>query len=121
MATLGRWRWDRPVPVPHMGLGNPLLQGVLGLAGSGGPGVPSKPGVTHALQTEQSHVEEVRLRPVVSGARRRLPVTEGIVEVRYKDGWAQICDEGWDTKNSRVICGMMGFPAEKKVNRNFYK
>ncbi|XP_066853028.1 lysyl oxidase homolog 3 isoform X2 [Anser cygnoides] len=76
---------------------------------------------SNVIETEQSHVEEVRLRPVVSGARRRLPVTEGIVEVRYKDGWAQICDEGWDTKNSRVICGMMGFPAEKKVNRNFYK
>lgn len=103
---------------PHGSGDPPLLQGILGLAGSG---VPSKPGVTPALQTEQSHVEEVRLRPVVSGARRRLPVTEGVVEVRYKDGWAQICDEGWDTKNSRVICGMMGFPAEKKVNRNFYK
>nr|XP_038034467.1 lysyl oxidase homolog 3 isoform X3 [Anas platyrhynchos] len=76
---------------------------------------------SNVIETEQSHVEEVRLRPVVSGARRRLPVTEGVVEVRYKDGWAQICDEGWDTKNSRVICGMMGFPAEKKVNRNFYK
>ncbi|KAI1238078.1 hypothetical protein IHE44_0012790 [Lamprotornis superbus] len=72
-------------------------------------------------RTEQSHVEEVRLRPVVSGGRRQLPVTEGIVEVRYKDSWAQICDQGWHSHNSRVICGMMGFPAEKKVNRNFYK
>uniref|UniRef100_A0A8D2PT25 SRCR domain-containing protein n=1 Tax=Zosterops lateralis melanops TaxID=1220523 RepID=A0A8D2PT25_ZOSLA len=69
----------------------------------------------------ESHVEEVRLRPVVSGGRRQLPVTEGIVEVRYKDSWAQICDQGWDSHNSRVICGMMGFPAEKKVNRNFYR
>lgn len=77
--------------------------------------------LTCALQTEQSHVEEVRLRAVVVGARRQLPVTEGIVEVRYKDGWAQICDEGWGSQNSRVICGMLGFPAEKKVNRNFYK
>ncbi|KAM9660626.1 lysyl oxidase homolog 3 isoform 8-T8 [Morphnus guianensis] len=76
---------------------------------------------SNVIETEQSHVEEVRLRPVVSGARRQLPVTEGIVEVRYKDGWAQICDEGWDSQNSRVVCGMMGFPAEKKVNRNFYK
>lgn len=66
-------------------------------------------------------MEEVRLRPVVSGGRRQLPVTEGIVEVRYQDGWAQICDEGWSNQNSRVICGMMGFPAEKKVNRNVYK
>uniref|UniRef100_A0A8D2NCT0 Lysyl oxidase homolog n=1 Tax=Zonotrichia albicollis TaxID=44394 RepID=A0A8D2NCT0_ZONAL len=46
---------------------------------------------------------------------------EGIVEVRYKDSWAQICDQGWDSHNSRVVCGMMGFPAEKKVNRNFYR
>ncbi|KAM7112349.1 lysyl oxidase homolog 3 isoform 6-T6 [Ciconia maguari] len=76
---------------------------------------------SNVIETEQNHVEEVRLRPVVSGARRQLPVTEGIVEVRYKDGWAQICDEGWDSQNSRVVCGMMGFPAEKKVNRNFYK
>ncbi|KAK4818551.1 hypothetical protein QYF61_014687 [Mycteria americana] len=76
---------------------------------------------SNIIETEQNHVEEVRLRPVVSGARRQLPVTEGIVEVRYKDGWAQICDEGWNSQNSRVVCGMMGFPAEKKVNRNFYK
>uniref|UniRef100_A0A8C4YQL8 SRCR domain-containing protein n=1 Tax=Gopherus evgoodei TaxID=1825980 RepID=A0A8C4YQL8_9SAUR len=69
----------------------------------------------------ENQVEELRLRPVVSGARKRLPVTEGVVEVRYKEGWAQICDEGWNPKNNRVVCGMMGFPAEKKVNRNFYK
>ncbi|KFU85589.1 Lysyl oxidase 3, partial [Chaetura pelagica] len=76
---------------------------------------------SNVIETEQSQGEEVRLRPVVSGARRLLPVTEGIVELRYKDGWAQICDQGWDSRNSRVVCGMMGFPAEKKVNRNFYK
>ncbi|XP_032915608.1 lysyl oxidase homolog 3 isoform X2 [Catharus ustulatus] len=76
---------------------------------------------SNVIETEQSHVEEVRLRPVVSGGRRQLPVTEGIVEVRYKDSWAQICDQGWHSHNSRVVCGMMGFPAEKKVNRNFYK
>lgn len=72
-------------------------------------------------QTEQNQVEELRLRPVVSHARRPLPVTEGIVEVRRRSGWAQICGEGWDGRNSRVVCGMLGFPAEKKINRNFYK
>ncbi|XP_030331394.1 lysyl oxidase homolog 3 isoform X2 [Strigops habroptila] len=76
---------------------------------------------SNVIETEQSHVEEVRLRAVVAGAQRQLPVTEGIVEVRYKDSWAQICDEGWGSHNSRVVCGMLGFPAEKKVNRNFYK
>lgn len=77
--------------------------------------------VFHSSQTEENRVEELRLRPVVSHARRPLPVTEGIVEVRRRSGWAQICDHNWGAQNSRVICGMLGFPAEKKVNRNFYK
>ncbi|XP_066575809.1 lysyl oxidase homolog 3A isoform X6 [Amia ocellicauda] len=72
-------------------------------------------------QVEENRVEEVRLRPVVATAKKRMPITEGIVEVKYKDGWAQICDVDWNSKNSRVICGMMGFPNERKANRNFYK
>ncbi|XP_030626524.1 lysyl oxidase homolog 3B isoform X2 [Chanos chanos] len=73
------------------------------------------------VQVNENRVEEVRLRPVLSMAKRRMPITEGVVEVRYKDGWAQVCDIGWTPKNSRVICGMMGFPHERKVNKNFYK
>uniref|UniRef100_A0A8C5TRM1 Lysyl oxidase like 3 n=1 Tax=Malurus cyaneus samueli TaxID=2593467 RepID=A0A8C5TRM1_9PASS len=57
----------------------------------------------------RNHVEEVRLRPVVSGGRRQLPVTEGIVEVRYKDSWAQICDQGWDSHNRARGTGVLGF------------
>lgn len=72
-------------------------------------------------QVEEDRIEAIRLRPVVSAAKKRMPITEGIVEVKYKDGWAQICDLGWTPKNSRVICGQMGFPLERKVNRNFYK
>ncbi|XP_033498270.1 lysyl oxidase homolog 3B isoform X1 [Epinephelus lanceolatus] len=69
----------------------------------------------------ENKIEEVRLRPVVTMSRKKLPVTEGVVEVRYKDGWAQICDLGWTIKNTRVVCGMLGFPHERKVNKNFYK
>ncbi|XP_049452066.1 lysyl oxidase homolog 3B isoform X2 [Epinephelus fuscoguttatus] len=69
----------------------------------------------------ENKVEEVRLRSVVTMSRKKLPVTEGVVEVRYKDGWAQICDLGWTIKNTRVVCGMLGFPHERKVNKNFYK
>ncbi|XP_041134425.1 lysyl oxidase homolog 3B isoform X6 [Polyodon spathula] len=72
-------------------------------------------------QVEENRVEEIRLRPVVSSAKKRMPITEGIVEVKYKDGWAQICDDGWTPKNSHVICGMFGFPQERKANKNFYK
>ncbi|XP_026196105.1 lysyl oxidase homolog 3B isoform X2 [Anabas testudineus] len=72
-------------------------------------------------QVDESKIEEVRLRPVVAMAKKKLPITEGVVEVKYKDGWAQICDLGWTIKNTRVVCGMLGFPHERKVNKNFYK
>uniref|UniRef100_A0A3Q2VLU9 Lysyl oxidase homolog n=1 Tax=Haplochromis burtoni TaxID=8153 RepID=A0A3Q2VLU9_HAPBU len=70
---------------------------------------------------DENKVEEVRLRPVVGVAKKKLPITEGVVEVKYKDGWAQICDVGWTAKNTRVVCGMLGFPHERKVNKNFYR
>lgn len=73
------------------------------------------------VQVDDNKVEEVRLRPVVAVAKRKLPVTEGVVEVKYKEGWAQVCDVGWTPKNTRVVCGMLGFPHERKVNKNFYK
>uniref|UniRef100_UPI0037E8D5CE lysyl oxidase homolog 3B isoform X1 n=1 Tax=Semicossyphus pulcher TaxID=241346 RepID=UPI0037E8D5CE len=72
-------------------------------------------------QVNENRIEEVRLRPVVAMAKKKLPITEGVVEVKYKDGWAQICDHGWTIKNTRVVCGMLGFPHERKVNKNFYK
>lgn len=80
---------------------------------SSGP-VPSQ--VDHHLQ-----VEEVRLRPAVEWGRRPLPVTEGLVEVRLPDGWSQVCDKGWSAHNSHVVCGMLGFPGEKRVNMAFYR
>ncbi|XP_035814090.1 lysyl oxidase homolog 3B isoform X1 [Amphiprion ocellaris] len=70
---------------------------------------------------DENKIEEVRLRPVVAMAKKKMPITEGVVEVKYKDGWAQICDIGWTIKNTRVVCGMLGFPHERKVNKNFYK
>uniref|UniRef100_A0A2K5RX37 Lysyl oxidase homolog n=1 Tax=Cebus imitator TaxID=2715852 RepID=A0A2K5RX37_CEBIM len=72
--------------------------------------------VEHHLQ-----VEEVRIRPAVGWGRRPLPVTEGLVEVRLPDGWSQVCDKGWSAHNSHVVCGMLGFPSEKRVNAAFYR
>ncbi|KAM6969450.1 lysyl oxidase homolog 3B isoform 2-T2 [Tautogolabrus adspersus] len=69
----------------------------------------------------ENRIDVVRLRPVVAMAKKKMPITEGVVEVKYKDGWAQICDQGWTIKNTRVVCGMLGFPHERKVNKNFYK
>uniref|UniRef100_A0A8C7CMK7 Lysyl oxidase homolog n=1 Tax=Oncorhynchus kisutch TaxID=8019 RepID=A0A8C7CMK7_ONCKI len=71
------------------------------------------------VQMDENKVEKVRLRPVVP--TKKMPITEGVVEIKYRNGWVQICDVGWTSKNTRVICGMLGFPDEKKVNKNFYK
>ncbi|XP_077419545.1 lysyl oxidase homolog 3B isoform X2 [Vanacampus margaritifer] len=70
---------------------------------------------------DENKLEEVRLRAVLAAAKKRLPITEGVLEVKYKDGWAQVCDAGWTVKNTRVVCGMLGFPHERKVNKNFYR
>uniref|UniRef100_A0A8K9UEL0 Lysyl oxidase homolog n=1 Tax=Oncorhynchus mykiss TaxID=8022 RepID=A0A8K9UEL0_ONCMY len=79
------------------------------------------PGFVHSniIDMDENKVEKVRLRPVVP--TKKMPVTEGVVEIKYRNGWVQICDVGWTSKNTRVICGMLGFPDEKKVNKNFYK
>eukprot|EP00079_Xenopus_tropicalis_P032275 XP_017946046.1 PREDICTED: lysyl oxidase homolog 3-like [Xenopus tropicalis] len=75
----------------------------------------------NTIETEQRQVEEVRLRPVIASAKNRLPISEGILEIRHRDSWGQVCDIGWNEKNSRVVCGMLGFPSDKRVNKNFYK
>uniref|UniRef100_A0A8C5UT88 Lysyl oxidase homolog n=1 Tax=Microcebus murinus TaxID=30608 RepID=A0A8C5UT88_MICMU len=82
------------------------------------------PGFKDSNVIEVEHnpqVEEVRLRPGVGWGRRPLPVTEGLVEVKLPDGWSQVCDKGWSAHNSHVVCGMLGFPSEKRVNTAFYR
>ncbi|CAL8283601.1 unnamed protein product [Lota lota] len=76
---------------------------------------------SNIIDVDENKVEEVRLRVVVGGAKKKMPVTEGVVEVKHKDSWSQICDLGWTAKNTRVVCGMLGFPHERKVNKKFYK
>lgn len=91
-----------------------------GRTGKGHPDTPSS--ACGRIQVEQHlQVEEVRLRPAVGRGRRPLPVTEGLVEVRLPDGWSQVCDHGWSAQNSHVVCGMLGFPGEKRVNTAFYR
>uniref|UniRef100_A0A665TCW5 Lysyl oxidase homolog n=1 Tax=Echeneis naucrates TaxID=173247 RepID=A0A665TCW5_ECHNA len=65
-------------------------------------------------------VEDVRIRATYSH-RKRIPITEGFLEVKDGGKWRQICSEEWTEMNTRVICGMYGFPGEKRFNARPYK
>uniref|UniRef100_A0A8C6SYS9 Lysyl oxidase homolog n=1 Tax=Neogobius melanostomus TaxID=47308 RepID=A0A8C6SYS9_9GOBI len=58
-------------------------------------------------------VEDVRIRAILSSYRKRVPVTEGYVEIKDGGRWKQICNADWTPHNSRVICGMFGFPGRR--------
>lgn len=77
--------------------------------------------VFFARQSLNIQVEDVRIRPILSSYRKRVPVTEGYVEVKDGGKWKQICDDEWTQMNSRVICGMFGFPGDKRYNTRVYK
>lgn len=72
-------------------------------------------------QSLNIHVEDVRIRAILASYRKRIPVTEGYVEVKDEGRWKQLCDADWTPMNSHVICGMFGFPGERRYNARVYK
>lgn len=65
-------------------------------------------------------LEEARLRPVLTGNGGGL-VTEGVLEVKHAGKWRHACSRGWDLSSSRVVCGMLGFPAAEPFDQNAYR
>ncbi|XP_066506953.1 lysyl oxidase homolog 2A [Hoplias malabaricus] len=72
------------------------------------------------VETLDVRVEDVRIRATYS-QRKRVPVTEGYVELKDGGKWRQICDVDWNPMNSRVVCGMFGFPGVKGFNARVYR
>ncbi|XP_017291857.1 lysyl oxidase homolog 4 [Kryptolebias marmoratus] len=70
--------------------------------------------------SERAHLEEVRLRPVLSNNRGGL-VTEGVLEVKHAGKWRHVCDQGWDMSSTQVVCGMLGFPAAEPFDQITYR
>ncbi|KFO96225.1 Lysyl oxidase 2, partial [Calypte anna] len=85
------------------------------------PGFKFDNSLLNQIENMHIQVEDIRIRPILATYRKRVPVTEGYVEVKDEGTWKQICDKHWTLKNSRVVCGMFGFPSERKYNTNVYK
>ncbi|XP_028654705.1 lysyl oxidase homolog 2b [Erpetoichthys calabaricus] len=77
--------------------------------------------LTNSVENLNIQVEDVQIRAILASYRKRIPVTEGYVEVKDEGKWKQLCDVNWTQQNSRVICGMFGFPGEKRFNARVYK
>ena len=43
------------------------------------------------------------------------------VEVYIGNEWGSICDDGWSSEDTKVVCHPLGYPASRGICRNFEK
>lgn len=56
---------------------------------------------------------EIRLR---SGAQ----VSEGRVEIKYRNSWGTICDDHWTLREANVVCRSLGYGSAAGATKNAY-
>ena len=114
-----RLHGDPPLTSAPAALGE-VSRGCASIEMIGGLGWVSLP-IVVASQGPGLSLEEVRIKPILARAKLSMPVMEGAVEVKHNGRWRQVCDAGWTQNNSRVVCGTLGFPHEKRVDTSFYR
>ncbi|XP_022091652.1 lysyl oxidase homolog 4-like isoform X2 [Acanthaster planci] len=82
-------------------------------------------GLTCSQDTIQERMEARRaaerkqIKARLVGRSKLRPISEGVVELFYKGKWRTVCGEGWDTQDSRVVCGMLGFKDSLPLNEGY--
>ncbi|OWK60438.1 Macrophage receptor MARCO [Lonchura striata] len=84
--------------------GSPGAQGIAGLKGlQGEQGIAGPPGQKGAKGDQGPTAGLSNYIRLVGGSRR------GRVEIFHSGSWGTICDDGWSTRETSVVCRMLGF------------
>ncbi|XP_072026691.1 lysyl oxidase homolog 2A-like [Amphiura filiformis] len=65
------------------------------------------------LEEQKAYRRKQRLRKMkvrLTSSSTLMPASDGFLEVYARNRWRAICSDDWDITDSKVVCGMLGFP-----------